>query len=357
MAGILTGLGTAPTPRDEASELRHVDWINRARGIAMVLVVVGHAIRGLQSNAGVDVGAAQAGLDDAIYLFHMPLFFMLSGLIFSGVKPGWSATDFIKNRATALVWPIIPWTYIYIGSRVLGGGGANKPTDWSDLILFTLPPFEIFWFLWALFLIQLIAAPLRGLGPIVLLRAGVGALFITKIVPSSCAALFVPALFSLLPFMIGVALRDARPRASIAISVAALAVFALLQTLHAADIASSRLEATVLSSMTALSASVAIATMPMSAHWPGDRILRLIGRNTMAIYLTHVIFAAMMRTALLKFGVEDQWFHLALGTLAGCACPFAVALALRKMGLEKALGMSAPSRPSPGLKPAARAAR
>lgn len=124
------------------------------------------------------------------------------------MKPGWSATDFIKNRATALVWPIIPWTYIYIGSRVLGGGGANKPTDWSDLILFPLPPFEIFWFLWALFLIQLIAAPLRGLGPIVLLGAGVGALFITKIVPSSCAALFVPALFSLLPFMIGAARRE-----------------------------------------------------------------------------------------------------------------------------------------------------
>ena len=49
-------------------------WIDCARGIAILLVIVGHTISGV--------------LSGAIYSFHMPLFF-----IFSGITSKFSSTN------------------------------------------------------------------------------------------------------------------------------------------------------------------------------------------------------------------------------------------------------------------------
>jgi acyltransferase len=51
---------------------QRIDWIDRARGIGIVLVVVGHAL--LSTSTG-------AFAAKVIYAFHMPLFFFLSGLL------------------------------------------------------------------------------------------------------------------------------------------------------------------------------------------------------------------------------------------------------------------------------------
>ena len=45
-----------------------LEWIDVARGIGIVAVVVGHVW-------------TRGGLRDAMYSFHMPLFFLLSGLL------------------------------------------------------------------------------------------------------------------------------------------------------------------------------------------------------------------------------------------------------------------------------------
>src|SRR3546814_14106427 len=51
-----------------SSDLGRLEWIDVARGIGIVAVVVGHVW-------------TRGGLRDAMYSFHMPLFFLLSGLL------------------------------------------------------------------------------------------------------------------------------------------------------------------------------------------------------------------------------------------------------------------------------------
>ena len=59
------------------------DWVDIARGIGIILVVYGHALRG---HFPLPHRPSWASSQDAIiYSFHMPLFFVLAGL-FSGPR-------------------------------------------------------------------------------------------------------------------------------------------------------------------------------------------------------------------------------------------------------------------------------
>ncbi|EPJ4139137.1 acyltransferase family protein [Klebsiella pneumoniae] len=64
-------------------------WVDYAKGIGIILVVFGHANRGLYSSGIYISPEIYHYLDNVIYSFHMPLFFFLSGLFFvSSIKTG-----------------------------------------------------------------------------------------------------------------------------------------------------------------------------------------------------------------------------------------------------------------------------
>lgn len=54
-------------------------WLDACKGIAIVLVVIGHIIDGNMSK-GLLSGQTWVVVYNVIYLFHMPLFFVLSGM-------------------------------------------------------------------------------------------------------------------------------------------------------------------------------------------------------------------------------------------------------------------------------------
>ena len=60
-----------------------VTWVDRSKGFAIFLVVFGHVWRGLES-AGLLQPDLFRAVDARIYAFHMPLFFLLAGLFFTG---------------------------------------------------------------------------------------------------------------------------------------------------------------------------------------------------------------------------------------------------------------------------------
>lgn len=68
---------------------RRINWIDIARGIAMCAIVLGHTLPSSDAKT-------------MLYAFHVPLFFLLSGLTFS-FKPGFVA--FVKKMATRLLIP------------------------------------------------------------------------------------------------------------------------------------------------------------------------------------------------------------------------------------------------------------
>ena len=64
-----------------------VNWIDAAKGTGIILVVIGHTLRGLESANILSFVGDFGRVDAAIYAFHMPLMFMLSGLFIHKAYP------------------------------------------------------------------------------------------------------------------------------------------------------------------------------------------------------------------------------------------------------------------------------
>lgn len=119
-------------------------FVDFAKGILILLVVIGHA---LQYAVDHDTGSWMHPLYQAIYLFHMPLFMAISGyLSFSGIQKA-RLLPFMANKATSYLIPILAWAGLFC----LVTGEANSL---SPLHILANTGHEVigtrFWFLWAL---------------------------------------------------------------------------------------------------------------------------------------------------------------------------------------------------------------
>lgn len=77
------------------NEKKRIDWIDVAKGIGMLLVIISHVEEHF-------VGTPMAVLKGPIYTFHMPLFFFVSGYLFSTKK---SFREFFKNKCKRILVP------------------------------------------------------------------------------------------------------------------------------------------------------------------------------------------------------------------------------------------------------------
>jgi fucose 4-O-acetylase-like acetyltransferase len=154
-----------------------LQWLDIAKGIGILLVVVGHM------GSYFDFSHANM-LVQAIYLFHMPLFFILSGYVF---KPDadWA---FIKARVKSLLVPYFAYLGIIFVVLQLPGiwngtadlremaGDAAKLLYGGALLKGEL---GVFWFVTCLFLTQVLYNFMinRVRSP-QLFTGGIGALFL-----------------------------------------------------------------------------------------------------------------------------------------------------------------------------------
>ncbi|WPB57440.1 acyltransferase family protein [Xylophilus sp. GOD-11R] len=118
-----------------------------AKGLAMLLVLYGHGL-------GVFVGGANREFVfeqlKIIYAFHMPVFFMLSGMVFTARRWAETLRRALSLLLTAYIVHLLCWVY--------GAAMHEGPVNWAGLIrpLLELRQFwsVIVWFLAALALVQ-----------------------------------------------------------------------------------------------------------------------------------------------------------------------------------------------------------
>jgi fucose 4-O-acetylase-like acetyltransferase len=121
--------------------------IDIAKGVGILLVVVGH-------NAVFRDGAHT--LYEAVYLFHMPLFFFLSGLTFRLAPLGATA----GKRARSLLVPYFAMGGVALVAALMAGGAGQAFAELRGLLYGTghTIRFVPLWFLPCLFLVSVAAA-------------------------------------------------------------------------------------------------------------------------------------------------------------------------------------------------------
>jgi fucose 4-O-acetylase-like acetyltransferase len=313
-----------------------VAWVDLARGLGIALVVFGHVWRGLEPTGLIADPRLFRAVDAGIYLFHMPLFFFLSGVFFRQAEMRRGPAASFRHRVIALLYPLAIWSTLLTALQFAAAGLINGPAPTAADFL-PLPPRGIFWFLWSLFLVQTAVSLLLRLPP----PAARPAAAIALAAASWLASLALPgqdpwlreALAHLPYFLMGMALAPtAPPRPWLATgALAALAVLVANATIVGATPAA------------ALAAGAAcVLCVAIGARWleaiGGGAWLCALGQWSMAIYLAHVPFTAGARILLTHGGLHALWLHLAAGTALGIAGPLALRAAASRLGARRLLG-------------------
>jgi fucose 4-O-acetylase-like acetyltransferase len=324
-----------------------LQWIDVAKGIGIVLVVYGHAVDGLISAGLLAVRGTAAFSFYAIYCFHMPLFFLLSGLF----VPGRLVRDrarFVRRLIPTIAYPYFLWSAVQVVILYLAAAYVNKPRTTLGLADMLWSPPSQFWFLYSLFLFHVLAAALvwRGSAILILIAGGIGFAFFHALSPHGtvlrCSAEF------LIFYAIGIACAGRIDTVQLLLTRYAgwWAAACLVALAYAWWGFSNRIDYAQVAMIPATFAGIAGAmALGVKLAGPPAAALRFLGERAMAIYLLHVLFVAGTRIVLAKLlGIDHGAALLPVLVVAGVAGPVVMFELSARAGWSERLGLGAKPR-------------
>lgn len=139
-----------------ADDLR-VRWIDTARGFCILFVVLYHVHVGMLGGGLLAPDSVVQLVDYLLYSFTMGVFFLLSGLFaLQQMRSAKSFSRFVSRAARTLLYPYLVWATVQYAMVASAGSSANVPVQPSLLgyaALLWHPPAH-FWFLYALFVMH-----------------------------------------------------------------------------------------------------------------------------------------------------------------------------------------------------------
>ena len=134
-----------------------INWIDFGKGFAIFLVVIGHVFTGLFDSGKFTSDAKWLSIVIAfIYIFHIPVFFALSGYFFKSVENFKEYYYYLKKKTIVLGLPYIFYSIIHYVLQKIAGGSVRVPTTLFNLINIYKEPLGVVWYLytlWALYLV------------------------------------------------------------------------------------------------------------------------------------------------------------------------------------------------------------
>ncbi|MFW2590110.1 acyltransferase family protein [Sagittula sp. SSi028] len=319
----------------------HRDFsIDMARGLAMIFVVMGHALVGILS-AGSDTQIIRFLLI-TIYSFHMALFFIVSGMLSGGMaRRAWP--DVLRLLTLRVVWPYVLWGILLLLAGYLMRGQTNTPVEvFRPWVIIWKPP-SVMWFLYYLFfgiLLMRLLAPLPKLTALIvgLILLAVG--YLQENGPITYVRWI--GLFLIAASVGGNAAVWAARRTVLILGAGIMALMFWLAWQEAADplLVYPASQPIFLPAYFAGSAVVlGLAKLwAQSGHGLVAQALSYIGQHTMPIFVTHILITAGTRIALRLTGAEDPVLVVGLGTILGVSLPLAAAALAERLGLSAVLG-------------------
>jgi fucose 4-O-acetylase-like acetyltransferase len=327
----------------------HLDWVDRARGVGIILVVFGHVSDGVY-RAGIAFPPATFRLlYDAIYSFHMPLFFLLAGLFF---LPSWTQRGtalLVRSKLDTILYPYILWSLVQGSIEVAASQYTNHRTSLESVLSLLWSPRQQFWFLYVLFIEFLLGCLVCALLPrrwhfaVVILAAA--AFVFRSSGPHAGPPYYLAAesVFFFSGLTLGERLRGPDPPAAATLTLtavgflAAQAAYALYRSGLPPPLQGlMELAVALVSIAFVIALSKALPTVPLT------RWLALLGQQSLAIYLLHTIFASGTRIVLLKFmGLSRLDVHLIAGLTLGLLIPLLCAKLVDRFHIEGVFSMPA----------------
>ena len=137
--------------------MKRIEWIDFGKGFTIFLVVLGHVFLGFfQSKSFIESKNLIFILTQSMYIFHIPVFFLLSGYLF---KPLNSWKEFFNEVIKKLIILGIPYVFYSVTQFILqkiGGDSVRDAATFYDLLNIWRIPYGVAWYLFTLWWISLI---------------------------------------------------------------------------------------------------------------------------------------------------------------------------------------------------------
>jgi fucose 4-O-acetylase-like acetyltransferase len=145
------------SPLDAVSGARRLEIVDEAKGVAIALVVFGHTLEGLYRRGWWQTGDA-LWLNNFIYGFHMPLFFIATGLFLGGTMRRRGHKGTVVEKLKTILYPYLLWTLFgALFGRLFGKFQLDAAHPSLKSLLLSIANGDANWFLYTLFFVCLLA--------------------------------------------------------------------------------------------------------------------------------------------------------------------------------------------------------
>ena len=306
-------------------------WVDDVKVIACILVVLGHFFQSMTKANILPENNLYGWFNTTIYYFHVPLFFICSGYLYQKYSKVNSVGSWYRNVAKKVLALGVPYATFTTATWVLKkvfSSSVNDQIGGLGETLF-LHPTAPYWYLYALFFILLVTPTFNSVkaaavGLVVALAAK--SLILTGGGYSVYAVSTV--LSNEIWFVLGMSICtfNVQLKGRKVQGMICGVLFIILSIMvYTAEISSN-----AVSFAMGLLACVAVILIVAGFEEKFGRGMDFLAKYTMPIFLMHTLFAAPLRSILMKIGIENAVIHVVLGLGISFAGPIIAAWIMKK---------------------------
>ena len=316
---------------EQAAVRKREVWIDDVKVIACILVVLGHFFQSMTKVNILPENDLYQWFNTTIYYFHVPLFFICSGFLYQKYSKVNDFKSWKKNmakKALALGVPYVTFsTATWVLKTVFSGSVNDQIGGLGDTLL--LHPTAPYWYLYALFFIFLVTPTFST---VKMALIGLIAAIAVKAYILTGGGTRVYAVSTVLAneiwFVLGMSscVFDVQIRGKkLQGTVIGLLFLGLSVAVYMADIQNS-----AMSFVLGLLACAAVILLVAGFEERSGKMMGFLAKYTMPIFLMHTLFAAPLRSVLLKIGVTNATIHVVLGLGISFAGPIVAVWIMKK---------------------------
>lgn len=313
-------------------------WIDIVKIYACILVTLGHFFPGLTGSGIIQHSTFSRWFVDTVYMFHVPLFFICSGYVYQKFTVETSFKDCVENRLKKLITLGVPYFVFSIATWLIKFVFSNMVDNKLGGLFTTLflEPASPYWYLYSLFFLFLITPVLRGKKNIAILFVAlllksitffsieIDVYFVSKILENEIW-------FAIGVFLCSFNLQDrlmGRWKLVCGVLLGALFIVGSIYYCLNSEI-QYELTKFILGVIACISTLIVAINIQQSGFFA--KIAKLLSVYTFPVFLMHTMFAASLRSVLIKLNVHSVPIHIVFGLIFAFVGPVIVAWIMSKI--------------------------